>query len=140
MGKLTAAAVCNAVPSNKRKKLSDGEGLYLLITPKGGCYWRYDYRYGGRRRTLALGVYPRVGLKDARMAHCRARMELADGLDPSARKKLLKQQIYQESLSTFEAISREWFERKIADKSDSYRSRTLRMMEKDLSPILDPDQ
>jgi len=63
MQNLTATEVKNAKPSDKPTKKSDGGGLYLLIQPSGARYWRYDYRYSGRRKTLALGVYPEVSLK-----------------------------------------------------------------------------
>jgi hypothetical protein len=73
MHKLTAAAIKNTKPESKPRKLTDGGGLYLLIDQKGGKCWRYDYRYIGKRKTLALGVYPEVSLREARDAHSQAR-------------------------------------------------------------------
>lgn len=58
MGKLTAIAIKQLKPRDKPQKAPDGGGLYLLVTTAGAKYWRYDYRYAGKRRTLALGVYP----------------------------------------------------------------------------------
>ena len=69
MHKLTATAVKNAKPGTKSRKLSDGGGLYLLVDTKGSKLWRYDYRFAGKRKTLALGIYPEVSLKEAREAH-----------------------------------------------------------------------
>ena len=63
MAKLSATGVKNALPAEKSYKLADGGGLYLLVTTAGGKYWRYDYRFAGARKTLALGVYPEVSLK-----------------------------------------------------------------------------
>ena len=63
---LTDTRVRNAKPKRKAYKLSDGGGMYLLVNPDGGRYWRLDYRFAGKRRTLALGVYPIVRLSDAR--------------------------------------------------------------------------
>ncbi len=59
---LTATGVKQAKPAEKPYKLSDGKGLHLLIKPNGGKYWRYSYRYQQKQKTLALGVYPDVGL------------------------------------------------------------------------------
>jgi hypothetical protein len=63
---LTDSAIRNAKPKEKNYKLADGGGLYLLITPKGGKWWRLDYRFNGKRKTLSMGVYPDVSLKSAR--------------------------------------------------------------------------
>lgn len=60
MGKLTALQVKSAKPKEKQDKLTDGEGLYLLVMPNGSKYWRYDYRYQDKRKILPLGVYPDV--------------------------------------------------------------------------------
>jgi len=78
MAKLTATGVRNAGAGAKSYKLADGGGLYLFVTTKGAGYWRYDYRFAGARKTLALGVYPEVGLKDARERHAGAREMLAN--------------------------------------------------------------
>ena len=70
------------------RKLFDGRGLYLLVAPNGGRYWRYNYRIDGKFKTLALGIYPDVPLAKARVRHQLARQLLADGIDPSAVKKI----------------------------------------------------
>jgi len=71
-------------------KISDGRGLYLMVAPTGGRYWRYNYRFGGRQKTLALGTYPDVPLHKARERHQRARSLLADGIDPGPARRLLR--------------------------------------------------
>jgi len=70
------------------RKFFDGGGLYLLVAPNGGRYWRYNYRFNGKHKTLALGIYPDVPLAKARTRHLAARQLLAEGIDPSAVKKV----------------------------------------------------
>jgi len=69
------------------RKIFDGRGLYLLVMPNGSRYWRYNYRFGGKLKTIALGVHPDVSLEKARTRHQVARTMLADGIDPSAKKR-----------------------------------------------------
>ena len=75
-------------PLRYARKISDGRGLYLLVTPNGGRYWRYNYRFHGKHKTLALGIYPDVPLAKARVRHQLARQRLADGLDPGVAKRI----------------------------------------------------
>lgn len=72
------------------RKISFGRNLYLLVMPKGGRYWRYCYRYGGKRKTLALGTYPDVPMARARSRHQAARTLLAAGVDPSLKRSELR--------------------------------------------------
>jgi hypothetical protein len=94
--KLTATAVRSAQPREKTYKLSDGGGMYLEVTPNGGMYWRLKYRYHGKEKRLAIGVYGegagRVSLAQARKARDEAKELLAQGLDPSTAKRLAKEQ------------------------------------------------
>src|SRR4051812_36931338 len=101
---LSAVAVKNARPSEKAYKLADGGGLYLFVTPQGGRLWRFDYRHESKRRTLAIGRFPEVGLADARERHSAARGLLAQGVDPSKAKRADRKD------KTFEAVGRRWFE------------------------------
>ncbi len=84
---LTDCAVRSAKRAERPRKLSDGGGLYLLIAPNGGRYWRFGYRFAGKQKTLALRVYPDVGLAKARERHCEARRLLTDDIDPSAERR-----------------------------------------------------
>ena len=136
MGKLTAIAVRQAKPAQANYKMYDGGGLYLLVPSTGRKRWRYDYRFGGKRKTLALGVYPDVTLLDGRKRHQSARQELAAERDPAETKKLEKLAVHTASADSFEAIGSDWFQTKMKLKSDSYRTRTLRILEKDLYPII----
>lgn len=87
---LTEGQVRNLRPLRYSRKVTDGRGLYLLITANGGKYWRYDYKFDGKRKTLALGIYPDIGLEQARERHQGARSLLAKTIDPSARKRDLR--------------------------------------------------
>jgi hypothetical protein len=87
---LTEQAVQEAQPLRRPWKVSDGGGLYLLIAPTGGRYWRYNYRFAGKQKTVALGIYPDVPLEKARERHRRARELLADGIDPSQERRALR--------------------------------------------------
>ena len=90
---LTDTAIRNAKPEDKPYKLTDGRGLYLLVN-KSGKYFRWDYRFAGKRKTLALGVYPDIKLKEAREKHEDLRRLLAQGIDPIEYKKQAKASLF----------------------------------------------
>lgn len=111
---LTDTAIRKTKPSAKPLKLSDGLGMYLLVKPDGGRYWRLDYRHSGKRKTLALGVYPEVSLADARERRASARKLLANDIDPCAARKESKQAQLKATappIDTFEAVARTWMAR-----------------------------
>ena len=88
---LTDTAIRNAKPAEKAAKLSDGGGLFLLIQPGGTKLWRLAYRFAGKQKLLAFGVYPTISLSTARAQRDAARKHLADGIDPAVQRKLEKQ-------------------------------------------------
>ena len=133
---LTQTRVKNAKPKNKPWKLADGGSLYLLVNLNGSKYWRYDYRIGGRRKTLPLGVYPEISLKRVRELHLAARELVRDGQDPMLEKKGQKAKTEADMDHSFKRIASEWFEVKMADKSDGYQIRIRRVLENDLFPVL----
>ncbi|WP_019675880.1 tyrosine-type recombinase/integrase [Arsukibacterium perlucidum] len=133
---LSATQVEKAKPQEKDYKLPDGNGLYLLVKTSGARYWRLKYRFTGKERLLAIGVYPDVSLKDARLAKDEARRQLAQGIDPSAEKQARKLAGNQSAANSFEVIAREWLSIKMADKSESHRDRTRNALEKDLFPYI----
>lgn len=90
-------------PAGGVRRLSDGHGLYLQIAPDGAKYWRFQYTVGGSRKTISLGVYPYVSLKDARAKHFEAKRKVEHGVDPSAERQHQRQ-----AGVTFEVIAREW--------------------------------
>lgn len=119
-------------------KHADGGGMYLLV--KGaGRYWRMDYRFAEKRKTLALGVYPAVSLAKARQRRDAARELLADGQDPSVAKRQDRLATAAASANTLEAVAREFHATKAAGWSPRYASRWLERMEKDLFPFLGAD-
>lgn len=107
--KLTVAAIEAAKPREKPFKLFDGGGLYLLIRPDGARWWRLKYRYYGTEKLLSLGTYPTRSLKAARVARDAARQQLADGVDPSAKRQADKAARRSASENTFQAVALEWF-------------------------------
>ncbi|MFO1184768.1 MAG: tyrosine-type recombinase/integrase [Bauldia sp.] len=105
---LTDAAVRKARARQAPYKLADAGGLYALVHPNGSRYWRLDYRYSGKRATLALGVYPAVSLADARDRRDQAKRLLASGGSPSAQRRLEKAGSKAAAQNTFAAIADEW--------------------------------
>jgi Arm DNA-binding domain len=85
---LTDTRIRAIKPSAKPQKIADGGALYLLVTPHGTKAWRLAYRYNGKQKTLSVGIYPVVTLGEARARRDRAKKLLADGIDPSAQRKL----------------------------------------------------
>lgn len=119
----------------KPEKLTDGRGLYLLVN-QSGKYWRFNYRYQGKQKTLALGVYPDVTLSMAREALQQARTTLAQGLDPSTIKQAKKKASRELASNSFEMIGREWFEKNKHTWRESYIKSMLLMLERDIYPHL----
>ena len=105
---LTDTHVRNAKPRDRPLKISDGGGLFLMITPQGSKLWRLAYRYAGKQKTLAIGAYPAVSLEKARESRAAAKKLLADGLDPSDAKKAEKRQRKLDADNTFQAVAKEW--------------------------------
>jgi len=101
IGKLTPTAVANLRPLRYARKVSDGGGLFVLVTPKGRRCWRYAYRSAGKQKTLALGTYPEFSLEKARRRHEFARHLLENGIDSSRLKRVLGKH-------TFIVAAREW--------------------------------
>lgn len=102
---LSDVKVRSAKPEAKAYKLTDGEGMVLLVHPNGSKYWRLRYRFGGKENMLALGKYPEVSLADARARRDEARKLLANGVDPSENKKAVKVELEQEAI-TFEVVAK----------------------------------
>lgn len=104
---LTQLQISNAKAQDKEYKLSDGGGLYLLVTPAGGKLWRLKYRFGGKEKLLSFGSFPQKSLSDARKEREKAKALIAQGIDPSEAKKEQKEAINKEK-ETFEMVAREW--------------------------------
>jgi hypothetical protein len=120
----------NAKRRERPQKLSDGGGLHLLVNPDGARYWRMAYRYQGRQKTLALGVYPIVSLADARTAQDAAKKLLACDVDPSQARKKQKRAGRLSAENTFEIVAREWCE----NQKDGWTARYHDHLSCDLRP------
>jgi integrase len=122
MPTLTETRIRAARPAEKPYKVFDERGLFMLVTPSGGRLWRLRYRHGGVEKLLAIGAYPDVSLKRAREKRDDARKLLADGIDPSAKRRAEKEQ----QVNTFEAVAREWLvlQEKSLDESTLTRERS----------------
>ncbi len=116
-------------------KHTDGAAMYLLVNT-GGKYWRMNYRFADKRKTLALGVYPAVSLAKARQRRDKARELLADGIDPSTAKRGEKQAQATAAANTFELVAREFLETKAEAWTPMYAAKWMRGMEKDLFPYI----
>ena len=114
-------------------KYTDGDGMYLLVKA-GGRYWRMDYTFQVKRKTLALGVYPELSLAKARKRREAARELLADGVDPSAAKKNEKALTLAASANTFEVVGREWLKKTASERMTSTHAKVSIWLEKDVFP------
>ncbi|MBZ7685923.1 DUF4102 domain-containing protein [Klebsiella oxytoca] len=130
---LTDIKVRTAKPTDKQYKLTDGNGMHLLVHPNGSRYWRLQYRFGGKQKMLALGVYPEVSLADARARRDEARKLLANGIDPGDKKK--NDKVEQEEARTFEQLAIEWH---ATNKkwSEEHSRRVLKSLEDNLFPAI----
>lgn len=126
------AARCPA--ERPRARLADSAGLYLEVLPAGGKYWRWKYRYLGREKRLAIGVYPAVTLAQARRDRDRARELLNSGQDPVQAKQDAKAALHAKHASTVEAVAREWFEQWRGARSARHADAVLRRLEADVFP------
>ena len=116
---LAPLQVSHAKSKEKEYKLTDGGGLYLLVTPSGGKLWRLKYRFEGREKKLALGAFPEISLSAARQKREEAKGQIAQGVDPGAARKEKKAAELREQ-ETFETVAREWhkqFQSKWAPKT-----------------------
>ena len=108
---LTAAWVKSARPKDKPYKLSDRDGLYLLIKPTGTRYWRMNYRFNGQQRTISFGRWPEITLAEAREMLVGARRSLAKDIDPIEQAKLNEIAKSIAAPNTFQSIAEEWLDK-----------------------------
>ena len=135
---LTASDVANAKPKAKPYKLGDARGLFLLVQPNGGKWWRLKYRRPdtGAGNLLSMGVYPDVSLRQARERRDAARKLLADGIDPGTQRQADKAARRLAAADSFEVIAREFIAQRLADKAESHRSKVQRRLELYVFPYL----
>lgn len=123
-------------PRAKPYKVADRDGLYLLVQPTGGRWWRFDYRFSGTRKTLSLGVCKDVPLADARDRLSAVRKQLASGVDPGAVRRAEKQQRATETRNTFEAVARAWLDQQRPRFAPQTIKKTTWLLEAFLFPAL----
>jgi integrase len=116
---LTAAGVLSLKPKETPFKVSDGAGLYILVQPSGSKLWRMAYRFRGRQKTAAFGIYPEVSLADARARRDDAKRQLRSGEDPGAVVKAEKIAAVAATATTFRAVSAEWEQKKMIAEGKS---------------------
>lgn len=133
---LSDTAIRAAKPKEKTYLMTDGEGMYLEITPAGGKWWRFKYRFDGKQKRISLGTYPDTGLKEAREKRQEARRLLATGVDPSENRKAQKAAGSGEVANSFEVIAREWFGRQAPTWVPSHSEKIISRLERDLFPWL----
>lgn len=132
---LTDTAIRNAKPQSKQYKLTDEKGMYLLVN-KAGKYFRLDYRFAGKRKTLALGVYPDVKLVEAREKRDAAKKMITNGIDPAQTRKVQKSIQIEQAENSFEAVAREWHGKYSSNWADSHATKIIRRFELYIFPWL----
>ena len=133
---LTELRIKSLTTTNRIQKISDGGGLVLFINPKGNKYWRYNFRFENKQKTLSIGVYPAVSLAEARKRHIQAKLLLGEGIDPSTVGKAAEEAIKMEVRMQFESVARDWWAAQLPRWKESHSLRVLRAMEVDLFPVL----
>ena len=131
---LTDMKARTAKAKDKAYKISDEKGLYLLVTQQGTKCWRFKYRFGGKEKVLAIGVYPEITLSEAREKLIKARNQLANEIDPGEMKKISKHSNKLSSENSFEAVAREWYSKFSPGWVEGHRFKILSRLERDLFP------
>jgi len=131
---LTDIKVRTAKPKQKPYKLSDERGLYLLIAVQGSKYWRLKYRFMGKEKVLAIGVYPDISLSEAREKRDNAKRQLANEIDPGILKQVSKRADQATLENSFEAIAREWFAKYSIAWVKGHSTKILNRLENDIFP------
>jgi len=132
--RLTDTAVRKAKPTDKTQRLFDGGGLYLEVTPTGGKRWRQKYRFAGKEKLLAHGIYPDVSLAEARERRDNARKLLANGVDPSQHRRATKAAGIERAGNSFEVVACEWLTKR--DWVPNYTAKVTAWLENDVFPYI----
>jgi integrase len=133
---LSDTKIRNAKAVEKPIKLSDSGGLYLIVTPTGGRWWRLDFRYEGKRKTISMGIYPDVPLMLARERRDEARRLLAQDIDPGEHRKIAKEAKTARAENGFETVAYEWFAKHLPSWAPSHGERIIRRLERDIFPYI----
>jgi len=131
---LSDVKVRNAKAKGKDYKLTDGEGLYLLVSSTGGKLWRLKYNFGGKEKLLALGKYPIVSLSEARQRRDDAKKLLDTGVDPLINRQAVKASKHEAAANSFEVLAREFHRNKKDEWTSGHADTIMTRMEKDIFP------
>ena len=132
---LTDTKARNAKPKDKQFKLYDTDGLFLLVTPPGGKWWRFKYRFDGKEKLMSLGTYPEVSLAKARDRRNKAREQVADGIDPCQVRKAMKAAKAQDE-NTFKVVALEWFSKFTVNWAPGHAVKIKGRLENDVFPYI----
>lgn len=131
---LSNAKIQTSKPADTPYKLADEKGLFLLVHPNGSKYWRLKYRFNGKEKLLAIGVYPDIGLADAREKRDEARKQIANGADPGMVKQFNKAAARVSAANSFESIAREWYVKFSTTWTEKHGEKIIRRLERDIFP------
>lgn len=134
--KLTDTLIKSLKPTDKQQKISDGEGLNLLVMPNGSKLWRYRYKFGGKEKMISLGAYPAIGLKAARAARDDYKELLSQGIDPSIDKQETKIRQTLAIENDFQSVARSWWTVWQVGKNIAYAKKVWHMFEVDVFPFI----
>lgn len=134
--KLTDPIIKAAKPKEKPYKLSDGQGLTLLIQPNGSKWWRYRYRINGKEKMLSIGTYPDVTLKKAREMRVTADDLLKQSIDPSLHRQEQKQIAAIAAENSFESVARQWWNHWKHARTERHADYVIRRLEADIFPVI----
>lgn len=126
----------NAEIKEKNYKLTDANGLYLLIHKNGSKYWRFKYYFAGKEKLLALGVFPSVSISQARLARDEAKLQLSRQIDPSQLKQSKKAALFAAHNNSFKSIADDWYERKKSELAASTLKKRKWLLEDKLYPAI----
>ena len=133
---LSNTAIINAKAADKAYKLYDSDGLFLQVTPSGGKWWRFKFRFNDKEKLLSLGVYPDISLLQARNKRDDAKKLLAIDIDPSENRKNVKATNKLNSANSFKVVALEWAKSYFTNKTESHQRRTMRRLELYIFPWL----
>ena len=132
---LTDRKILNAKSKDKQYKIFDGKGLFVLIHPNGSKYFRWEYKYEGKRKTLALGIYPETTLRHARDERLKARKLVHEGSDPVKVRRMLKSEKKLELKAergldqlSFENVAMEWWKRQSLNQTEKHAREARRSL------------
>jgi len=133
---LTDTQLRNAKPSGKPQRFFDGGGLYVEISPAGGKLWRLKYRFQGKEKRMAFGIYPAVSLAKARKRRDAAKELMAQDIDPGLHRKIQRATKAEQAANSFEVVAREWFAKHSPTWAESHANKIIKRLENDVLPWL----